>query len=343
MKKRSLLVLMLVAAVTLNAQVFVENFVEATQGQEVETYNDWYVSFKEAEANGVSPVIEEGALYYEGYAGSDIGNVAVLDSLVGQEKATQRISTKVITIGNDTLRPQIGETMYAAFLVSILPNSWGSYRDFFTWEASTGQSFTRGRVFAKVSNENADLQLAVSKNSSSDLGESEVIEGGVELTHLLVLAYECIEGDKNDVIKLYINPDLTKSAAEQTNVLTNIDDNSDYTAGSSKIKINLRQRGVGAWLGGIRVGTDWTEVLQGGANSVDEVNGVNEKAIYAFQSTIVTSGTGNVDVYDLGGKKLMSQFTNGNIQTSLNSGIYLVRFEELNGKIHTEKVIISKN
>lgn len=352
MKKGSLLLIIVLAVFSLNAQVFTEYFngPGGVQGADVEGYNDWYVSFKSAEANGKTPVIEEGALYYDDYAGSDIGNVALLDSVVGQEKADQRISTKVVTIGNDTLRPKYGETMYAAFLVSIYPDSWSSYRDFFTWEASSGSSFTRGRVFAKVSNEGADLQLAVSKNSSGDLGESEVIEGGVEVAHLLVLAYECVvdaEDDpnagKNDIIKLYINPDPTKPASEQDNVLVNIDSNSDYTEGSSKIKINLRQRGVGAYVGGIRVGTDWAEVMQGGSTPVNDINAEATQMVYAFQNNIITAENGMVHVYDLGGKKMLSQFSNGSIQTSLNNGIYLIRFEDLNGKIHTEKVIISKN
>jgi hypothetical protein len=249
--------------VTLNAQVFTEYFENAANGSNLEDYNDWYVSFKASEANGVSPVIDEEMLFYDGYAGSDMGKSVFLDSLVGQESATQRISTKVVTINGDTLIPHVGSKMYYAAIVSILPNSWGSYRDFMTWEASTGSSFTRGRVFAKVLNDNADLQLAVSKNSSSELAESDVIAGGVEVYHLLVLVYEAIEGDGNDVVSLYINPDPTLSEAEQAAPLVNIDTQSDYTDGSSKIKINLRQRGIGAKVGGIRVGTSWEDVLQG--------------------------------------------------------------------------------
>ncbi|MCF8379742.1 MAG: hypothetical protein K9H49_09210 [Bacteroidales bacterium] len=218
MRKTVLLFIMMVAAVTMNAQVFYEYFENATSGMNLEDYNDWYVSFKSSDALGVSPIIEGETLFYDGYIGSDIGKVAVLDSLVGKESDTQRISTHVVKIGQDTLVPIVGETMYAAFIVSILPNSKTSYRDFFTWEASTGSSFTRGRVFAKVSNANTDLNFAVSKNSSSAgvYIESDLMVGGVGVYHLLVLAYEVIEGDANDVIKLYINPDPTKPAAEQT-------------------------------------------------------------------------------------------------------------------------------
>jgi hypothetical protein len=342
MKKRILLFIMLIAAVTVNAQVFVEYFETATVGGDVEGYNDWYVSFKSSEANGVSPKIEELPLFYEGYKGSDIGHVAVLDSLVGQASATQRISTKVVSFGTDTLTPVVGQKMYAAFLVSILPDSYNSFRDFFTWEASTGSSFTRGRVFVKVEDNNTDMTLAVSKNSSGELAESALMEGAVEGIHLLVLVYEVIEGDANDVIKLYINPDLSKPEGEQTNVLVNTDTQSDYTAGSSKIKINLRQRGIGAYVGGIRVGTDWNEVLLGGSTKISEIGTSTKSSIYSTRNTIVTSGPGTVNVYDITGRQVMSKTTSGRMQTSLKSGIYLVRFEDINGKLVSGKVVLNE-
>ncbi|MCB8993987.1 MAG: Ig-like domain-containing protein [Bacteroidales bacterium] len=291
MKRLFLLSLMFVTAVTLNAQVFTEYFQDATTGGDVEGYNDWYVSFKSSEANGVSPIVDEETLFYDGYAGSDIGKSALLDSLVGQTSATQRISTKVVTFGSDTLMPMDGSKMYAAFIVSILPYSWNSYRDFFTWEASSGSSFTRGRIFAKVLNDNMDLQLGVSKNSSSEITESEVMVGGVETYHLLVLVYEAIAGDaSNDVITLYIDPDPTKAEADQTVKLVSTDVQSDYTSGSSKIKINLRQRGIGAKIGGIRVGTSWESVLQG------ESTTVNVTGVSLDQSTLelVAGTTGNL-------------------------------------------------
>ena len=193
MKKLTLLLILFVAALTVNAQVFTEYFETATTGGDLEGYNDWYVSFKANDANGVSPVISEELLFYTGYIGSDIGKSVKLDSLVGMESATQRISTKVVTFGpGDTLRPVIGGSMYAAFMVSIGKDSKHSYRDFFTWEGSTGSSWQRGRVFAYVNSNGTDLKFAVSKNSSSgaDLDEA-VIEliGGVDVYHLLVLKY----------------------------------------------------------------------------------------------------------------------------------------------------------
>lgn len=343
MKKRLLLLIMIVASVTLNAQVFVENFETAATGSNVEGYNSWYVCPKASDALGVSPKVDEGPLFFTGYKGSDIGKVAKLDSLVGKDASTQRISTKLITFGTDTLKPVVGKKMYAAFLVQVQPKSITTYRDFFTWEGSTTSSFTRGRVFAKVIAGTQDLQFAVSKNSSSagQYAESTVMAGGVGVNHLLVLCYETIDGDANDVIKLYINPDPSKTEAQQTVVLTSSDVQTDYTPNSTKMKINLRQRGVGALVGGIRVGTNWNEVLKGTTTGIQNMN-VNKSSIHSFGNTIVTSGSGKVQVYDLTGRQVMSKTTDGNIQTSLRNGIYLVRFEDNNGKIATGKVVLNE-
>ncbi len=262
----------IVTAVTLNAQVFTEYFEDATVGMNLEDYNGWYVSPKAADSYGVSPVIEGETLFYDGYVGSEIGKVAFLDSLVGVDGTTQRMSSRVVTFGQDTLVPDTSGSMYAAFIVSVLPNSKHSFRDFFLWEGSTTSSFNRGRVFAKVSDDNADLTFAVSKNSSSSgvYIESEVLAGGVEVYHLLVLKYEVVAGDANDIVSLYINPDPTKTEAEQTPPLVAVDAQSDYSA-TQKIKINLRQRAVGAYVGGIRVGRSWEAVLQGESVSVTGV------------------------------------------------------------------------
>ncbi|MDR1584690.1 MAG: hypothetical protein LBS07_00745, partial [Prevotellaceae bacterium] len=92
MKKITFLSMMCVAVLALNAQVFTENFETATVGGNVEGYNGWYVCGKAGDALGVSPTIGAGALTYAGYASSNIGNVAVLDSINGFDSSSQRIS-----------------------------------------------------------------------------------------------------------------------------------------------------------------------------------------------------------------------------------------------------------
>jgi len=82
-----------------------------------------------------------------------------------------------------------------------------------------------------------------------------------------VAAYEQVAGESNDVVKLYINPDPTLTAAEQTNVIVSLDLANDYSSDSGILPLrnNITQRGHTAEIGGIRVGKVWKEVLQGAA------------------------------------------------------------------------------
>ena len=344
MKKLILLLSLCVAIFTANAQIFTEYFQTAPIGGNLEGYNDWHVSPKSSEAYGVSPKIAEGALFYTGYAGSNIGNVAVLDSAVGATSATQRISTKIVKFGSDTLKAVVGEKIYTAFLVNISSHSYRSYRDFFTYEGSKTSSMTRGRVFAKVSADGSELFVAVTKNSSTaaDYVESTSIPGLTlypDVNHLFVLVYETIAGDSNDKITLYINPDLTKSEAEQTNKLVAIDTQTDYSA-TAGLGINLRQRGISAQIGGIRVGKSWDKVLVEGANAVNTPKN-SSAAIWTSGKNILTNTRGTIKIFNLAGAELISAQTDGCLTTNLSKGIYIVRFNGIDGHTAVSKISLN--
>ena len=342
MKKVFLLLIVCASAFSLSAQVFVENFETATINGNVEGYNNWYVSVKAADALGVSPKIAEGALFYTGYAGSNIGNVAVLDSAIGVTSANQRISTKIIKFGNDTLKPVVGQKIYAAFLVNFSTHSYRSYRDFFTFEGSKTSSSTRGRVFAKINTAGDLLTLAVSRNSSSAGGyvESTTLSSlslSTGINHLLVLCYETIDGTYNDKISLYINPDLSKTEAEQTNLLlaTDVAD-ADYGL-TAALGINLRQRGIGAQIGGIRVGKSWAEVLLWNTG----LNNLANNPLRVSGKTIISENAGNIHVYNLAGSEVLSATTEGRLETSLTKGLYLVKFVDNSGISTSTKININ--
>lgn len=341
MKKLFLLLIVCASALTLSAQVFVENFATATSGSDLEGYNGWYKCLKAGDDLGVSPKIAEGALFYTGYYGSNVGNACVLDSAIGITSANQRISTRAVVFANgDTLKPIEGQKIYAAFIVNFSQHSVRSFRDFFTFEGSKTTSSTRGRVFAKLNAAGTDLYFAVSKNSSTagTYVESSVITAGVGINHLLVLCYDGIAGASNDVISLYIDPDLSLPEAQQTNKLTatDISANTDYSV-TVPFRINLRQRGTGAQIGGIRVGTSWNSVLLGAGTGISQLNR-DYNGISSFGKTIVTNGVGNVRVFNLAGSEIFSAQTTGKLVTTLNNGLYIVRFTSIDGKTGATKV-----
>lgn len=344
MKKQILLLIVLTMAFTAGAQVFVENFETATPNGNVEGYNDWYVCKKAGDALGVSPKIGEEALFYTNYPSSNVGYVAVLDSAIGVTSDNQRISTRRVIFANaDTLRPvNSGGYMYYAFMVNVKPQSYRSYRDFVNWEGSETTSMTRGRIFAKNNEAGDEVSFALTKNSSSSGDMQETSSLGLTLAtgvnHLLVMRYKIVEGDSNDEVSLFVNPDPTKTEAEQTQVLTAVDTQTDYSANTA-MKINLRQRAVGALIGGIRVGRTWAATVMGSTVRVDNPS-VGQHQIYAAHNAIFTGVAGSLKLYTLSGSEVLSAQTTGKYPVQLNKGLYLVRFTDDNGAVSSSKVLI---
>jgi hypothetical protein len=343
MKKLFLLSFVCVAAMTLNAQaplpVFVENFATAPINGNVEGYNNWYVCLKSSDNLGVSPKVGEGALFYTGYYGSNIGNVALLDSLIGSTATGtngQRISTKIVTYGADTVVVANESKTYVAFLAKISINSKkSSLRDFFTLEGSKTSSMTRGRIFAKVTSAGV-LTFGVTKNTTTMTESSQF---SLDVNHLFVLVYETVGTiASDDIVTLYIDPDLSLPEASQTNKLIAADSQTDYST-SNKFGINLRQRGIGAQIGGIRVGRTWDSVLLGIGTGVVGINSYNN-AISSFGKTIQTSVAGDIKVFNLAGAKLLEASATNKVLTNLPAGLYLVRLTSSNGQVTNGKVQI---
>ncbi|MFT3753732.1 MAG: T9SS type A sorting domain-containing protein [Paludibacter sp.] len=109
---------------------------------------------------------------------------------------------------------------------------------------------------------------------------------------------------------------------------------------TTSLRINLRQRGTGAQIGGIRVGKSWDSVLLGINSAVNNPTS-NPINIAANGNSIITNEAGSLKVYDLAGIEVLASLTNGKLETSLQKGLYLVRFISNNGKISSSKVLIN--
>lgn len=343
MRKISLLLLMAAFVLTSQGQVFTEYFSTLKAGDKVEGYNGWIVSFKAADALGVSPVIQEEPLFFTNYPGSNLGHAAVLDSAVGLTSSTQRISTKKIVFPpNDTLKNASGGTIYAAFIVNVAAKSYRSYRDFFTFEGSETSSMTRGRVFAKNNAAGDQVVFAVTKNSSSSADYKESTSLGLTLStginHLLVLKYEEVSGDNNDKITLYVNPDPAKNESEQVNKLEAGDVQSDYSA-TARLGVNLRQRGIGAVVSGIRVGRSWDATVTGKTSGL-EMADIQSSAIYTIGKEIITGKPGELKIYSVLGVERISATTGGRFATNLDRGLYIVLFRDQLGAVSKAKVLL---
>ena len=208
----------------------------------------WMQSLKPADSLGVSPQVVDRNLTLAGYPGSGKGKSAVLDANVGASSGSQRISVYYL----DTLGARDTVSMYAAFLFKPISAQNNSGRDFVIWEGSVASSMCRGRVF--LAKNGTAVKIGVTKNSSTISAWSGDIEVGS--TNLIVMKYEVVEGASNDVVKVFVNPTLNTAESANTALVT-----TDNATDMLVKGFGLRQRGTGAEISGLRIGTSWEDVM----------------------------------------------------------------------------------
>ncbi|TVQ10906.1 MAG: DUF4397 domain-containing protein, partial [Balneolaceae bacterium] len=190
-----------------------------------------------------SIAVADQTLVYDGYAGSGIGNVANMPAVAGEDVHRMVGS---YTSGN----------IYAAALVNVTSASTGG--DYFIHLGPEPISTVfRGRVFVR-SDGGDNIAFGISKAGNAASADFTGFNYTLGQTVLLVLEYEFVE-DGADVAKLHVNPVGSDVPAVATvsdaagNDLPNLSN------------IALRQGGAtttpGVVVGGIRVGTDYAEVV----------------------------------------------------------------------------------
>lgn len=240
------------AIATMHAQLWLEENFNYPDGNLEQVGNDslvvgkWMPSLKPADSLGVSPVVVNRNLSYTGYPASGQGKSVVLNAAVGDDATTQRISVYYL----DTLGARDTVSMYAAFLFKPLSAKNTSGRDFAIWEGSVSSSQCRGRLF--LAKDGSAVKIGVSKNSSTISAWSQTLEIGS--TNLIVMKYEVVEG--NDVVKVFVNPTLNTAESANTPIVS-----TDNATDMLVRGFGLRQRGTGAEISGLRIGTSWEDVL----------------------------------------------------------------------------------
>ena len=96
--------------------------------------------------------------------------------------------------------------VYTSFLVNVL--SAGLEHDYFiSYRQDTTSSYLRGRVFVKTDSL-GNLNIGLSKGSTSNITWSTTLYS-FNTIYLMVLKYVFVPGDENDILQLFINPDLS--------------------------------------------------------------------------------------------------------------------------------------
>lgn len=198
--------------------------------------------------------------------------IQVIDTLLTyegyQESGDAGKSVKIENSGQDAFKeftPVSSGDLYVAALVNFskaqsINTKNGEY--FLHLGEGAESIYNFGRIFVKQSAQGDKMIFGISRATtgvSATWGETEY---EFNKTHLVVMKYTIVSGDKNDIVSLHINPDIT---AEPTPLAT------FNTTGTGNIdpveikSVNIRQ-GVGTltpigYVGAIRVATNWADLF----------------------------------------------------------------------------------
>lgn len=134
--------------------------------------------------------ITSGGLSYTSYPTNSSSNKIAINGTNGED-----ISKTITT------QSTVGTKVYCSFLVNVsATNGTGTYFAHF----QNGTSNFTGRLWAKTIGAGVDFGLAAA-GTATFLGT----EYALNTTHLIVMSYEIVSGSANDIVKLWVNPDLS--------------------------------------------------------------------------------------------------------------------------------------
>lgn len=239
--------------------IYTENFdypVGNLEGQGRET-NVWTLS-SYSDYNGFeSPLVVDEDLQYPCYGGCIVaGKSAKISTKEAASPEVQRYTYLPFKSTNTG-------TVYAAFVLKV-DEAISSDRDFIAFEGGTG-TMQRGRLFVRrVSS--TEFKLGITHNTSKPASEADWITGlKIADNHIVVIKYEFVAGEKNDVVSVFVDFPLNESessAAVIGQMKSNVNANS-ATDFSSLKGLTIKQRSNQGTLkiGHIRVATTWEEAI----------------------------------------------------------------------------------
>ncbi len=345
MKKNVLLFIGLFMFCLINAQLkHTEYFDAYGDGDDLEiiqtgtelSETDWYLTLKTANQIGSSPVIASGSLSYPGYIASEQGNTVVLSA---DDANNDRISTKRVL--NEAITE---DGLYAAFLINV-ESAKTTYNDFFTWEASTASSFVRGRLCVKSTAE-GDMNFGICKTDLSSIVETSAAYD-FNTTYLLVFKYEKVgsEDDGNDdVVRLFVNPDMTLTESENASIVSTDIVSLDYDSGNKAIAIDFRQNRVGVKISSIRISTTWNGLWSDTATGLLSAPKSEQPDMIVYENMFTNNElqSGELCVYNISGSLCLNKKIDAGetVSANLSKGVYIVKFIGEDRKLKVKKILI---
>jgi hypothetical protein len=218
--------------------IFEENF-EYSDG-------DYLTNHRWVNHSGVVNKIKvaSSGLTYTGYRCSGIGNSTIISGGYGAREDAHNDFTP-ITSGD----------LYVAFMVSV--SAATETGDYFLHLAPDFPT-SNYKVKVLVKNDGAgNIQFGLLKGSGNAVYTPGIFTYSFNTTYLLIIKYEMVQGDSNDVAKLFINPSLIEEPPDANLTATDIARDDIITA----VCLRQGEETYTVQVDGIRVATSWNEVI----------------------------------------------------------------------------------
>jgi len=180
-------------------------------------------------------------LVYSGYAGSDLGNAAVVAAVAGQD-----VSKSFTSVNSGSV--------YLAFLLNATSVGSGAY--FF--ELGQTQAANQCNFFARSATGGYNMGIG-----KAGTGTYATPVYSLSTTYLVVVKYTFVSGTSNDEMKLWINPAIGGSEPAANATTT-----SGTDAAASLGYLQIQQYSANQLAGkldGIRIATTWADAVASGA------------------------------------------------------------------------------
>ena len=201
------------------------------------------------------------------HSGNDNNSQTVIDNnltYAGYPSMGKAISmSKTGEDVNSPFADQTDGSVYGSFLANFSDAGITTDGDYFFHFMSQGTTTFRSRVFARKDADTNKLSFGVTRGKNGVDAVWTDYAYDLNTTHLLVVKYEFVDGDANDVISLFVNPEM--NSTEPAALVTNgTEDASDFSATEPLNAVALRQgnaaKGSESIIDGIKVAKSWASL-----------------------------------------------------------------------------------
>ena len=277
-------------------------YASTTQGSSGEALkaNMWSRSGKAADQGGDNPAVAASTLEYGNYIDNLKGKEIILANLPLVGEATQ---TRASIYSLKSNYDYSGAPYYMAALIQI--NEATGKGDILAFDGNYTANAQRARLYANK--QGSGYKLGLGWNGDPETWTAELAFGSTHLVVMKIVPCGDVSGEQTETGALWIDPDLSKSEAENT-VFAEV----SYTNSSSLFKsvrgITIRQRSkIGGKIAGLRFGANWADVVK--AEAVPTGDAVD------YIDTKLNDGTW--------GEPAESSYTSGSYPSSTVNGFQL--------------------